>query len=373
MRRERAAGPVQWLAMAVVLLGACSSPTSPAAPRSAGAPPPDTAGGSAAAAPTSAAVAERPPSSPATPARLERMRVAYVAPSGGYLPLWIGQDVGFFRQHGLDVDIQFMSGVQAVQALLARELDLAPTDGAALVRAGLSGGEVVLIGASPNTVTFGLIANPTLHRPEDLRGRRLGISGAGNSTDFVARYLLRTLGYTPNVDVTLVQTGGSPQALEALTIDAIDAAIMSEPTMFAAINQGFPRLMDLGAVGLEYPLIGLGTLRSTLQERPGALRAFVAGYVDATAWQASHRAETLQILARYTKQDDPTVLGLTYDLYIPDYFPRAPYPTVGGIRTILDAIRDSDPRAADARPEDFVDDRFVRELDESGYIERLYR
>jgi ABC-type nitrate/sulfonate/bicarbonate transport system substrate-binding protein len=131
--------------------------------------------------------------------------------------------------------------------------------------------------------------------------------------------------------------------------------------------------MDLATLGVEYPLIALGTLRPTIQERPGVLRGFLAAYVDATAWIASHRTETLDVLARYTRQEDPEVLALTYDFYVPHSFPRAPYPTLGGIRTILDAIRDSDPRAADARPADFVDDRFVRELDESGYIERLYR
>jgi ABC-type nitrate/sulfonate/bicarbonate transport system substrate-binding protein len=302
----------------------------------------------------------------------ERLRVAYVALSGGYLPLWTAQDAGLFQQRGLDVEFVYTGGAQAVQALLAREQDIAVTDGSAVVRAGLASGETVILGVSTNTFAFKLMGGPNVRRPEDLRGRRLGITRAGTTTDFAARYLLRQWGLAPDVDVSLIQTGGNPEMLESFMVGAIDAAIMSDPTSVQAVKEGFVELLDIGAQGIEYPMFSVATHRALLRERPAALRAFMTAYVDAIAYLNKHRAETLETMVRYTRRDDPEVLNATYDLYTTRYIVRVPYPTLAGISTILDVVRDSEPRAAEVAPADLIDDHFVRELDESGYIRRLY-
>jgi NitT/TauT family transport system substrate-binding protein len=298
----------------------------------------------------------------AAPAAAERLRVAWVSPSGGYLPLWVAQDAGLFRQRGLDAELTFTSGAQAVQALVAGEVDVAYTDGAAVVRAGLAGGDTVILGATTNTFPFRMVVNPAVRRLEDLRGRRLGITRAGTTTDFAARYVLRQAGLVPDADVALIQAGGTPEMLEAMLAGAIDAGIMSEPFGLLAIKAGYPALLDLSAMGVEYPVTSIGTLRPLVQQRPAAVAAFVGGLVDAIAWIHGHRAEALEVLARFTQTDDLDSLNATYDEYLPRY-PRAPYPTVAAVATILDSIRDVVPEAAGARPEDFVDDRFVRELD----------
>jgi NitT/TauT family transport system substrate-binding protein len=209
-------------------------------------------------------------------------------------------------------------------------------------------------------------------RPDDLRGKRLGITRAGTTTDFAARYLLRQWGLVPDADVSLVQTGGNPEMLQAMQVGAIDGAIMSDPTSFQAVKEGYPELLDIGALGIEYPMFSVATLRSTLRERPRAMEAFVTAYVDAIAWLNRHKAETIEIMARWSRRDETDVLNATYDLYTARYITRVPLPTVAGITTILDAVRDSEPRAAEVRPADFVDDHVVRELDTSGYIRRLY-
>jgi ABC-type nitrate/sulfonate/bicarbonate transport system substrate-binding protein len=259
-----------------------------------------------------------------------------------------------------------------VQALLAREQDVAVTDGSAVVRAGLASGETAILAVSTNTFAFKLIGGPEVRRPEDLRGRRLGITRAGTTTDFAARYLLRQWGLVPDADVALIQTGGNPEMLASLYAGAIDAAVMSDPNSFQAVKDGYAELLDIGAQGIEYPMFAVATHRTVLAERPAALRAFITAYVDAIAWLNRHRPETLAMMARYTQRDDPEVLNATYDLYTSRYILKVPYPTVAGIQTIFDAVHDSEPRAAEVSPADLIDDRFVRELDESGYIRRLY-
>ncbi len=297
--------------------------------------------------------------------------MAWVSPSGGYLPLWVAQDEGIFRQRGLDAELTFTSGAQAVQALLAGEVDVAYTDGAAVVRAGLAGGDTVILGSTTNTFPFKLIAKPSLHRVEDLKGLKLGITRAGTTTDFAARYMLRQVGLAPDADVALIQAGGTPEMLDAIVAGGLDAGLMSEPYAILAVRQGYPQLLDLSTLGVEYPVTSIGVLRPLVDAHPAALAAFVGGLTDAIAWIRGHRAESIEVLSRFTQTDDQQTLSDTYDEYVPRY-PRAPHATVASVVTILDAIRDVEPRAATANPADFVDDRFVRELDDSGYIKRLY-
>src|SRR5262249_13802875 len=146
----------------------------------------------------------------------------------------------------------------------------------------------------------------------------------------------------------------------------------TEPVGYEARRQGYAFLFDLATMGVEYPTTGIGTLRSILAERPAALRAFIGGLVDATAWVKQNRAEALDILARWSQMDDPQALAAAYEEQAPR-FPDAPYVTEASITTILESIRDAEPRAATAHPADFIDNQFVRELDESGYIRQLYR
>jgi ABC-type nitrate/sulfonate/bicarbonate transport system substrate-binding protein len=307
----------------------------------------------------------------AAPAPTERLRVAWVSAAGGYLSLWVAQDMGLFRQRGLEAELVYTSGAQAVQALLAREVDVAFTDGAAVVRSALAGGDTVSVGTINNTFSFKLLAQRGMQRPDDLRGKRLGITRTGNSTDFAARYMLRPYGLVPDVDVTLIQAGDTASIVEALIAGGLDAGLTGEPTAYVGMQHGLVNLLDLGAIGVEYPLTTFGVLRPAVRDQAAALRAFVGGMVDGVAWMGHHRPESIEILAKYTKIDDPGALDAAYEDTV-RRSQRTPYPTIGAIVTVLESIRLEEPRAADANPADFIDDQFVRELDESGYIRKLY-
>jgi NitT/TauT family transport system substrate-binding protein len=263
-------------------------------------------------------------------------------------------------------------GVQALQTLVTGEVDVVIADGANFVTAGLNGGDTVIFAVTTDTFATSLVVHPSIKTPDDLRGRRLGTGRIGASTDIAARYLLRLWGLTPGTDVTLVQTGSQQEFLLALTTDVVDGGVTSDPVIWQAIKAGFVQMADLGTLGAQYATWSIGAMRSTLRDRPDVLRAFTVAYVDAIAWTNHHRAESLDILAKYTGASDREVLGMTYDRWTSTYLARTPYPSVAGIQAVLDNVSLEDPRAAQANPADFIDDRFVRELDESGYIRRLY-
>src|SRR5688572_2298471 len=173
----------QMSCLLVVLALAACAPTAP----------PSSQQSASAAAPPPAAAAGVLASSPALAPPATRLRVAWVSATAGYLPLHAARELGFFQKRGLDVELVFTSGPQSVQAVLARELDVSYADGGAIVRANLAGGDTIMLGATSTTLTMKLIVDPTVRRPDELRGKRLGITRAGSTTDFAARYLLRGL------------------------------------------------------------------------------------------------------------------------------------------------------------------------------------
>jgi NitT/TauT family transport system substrate-binding protein len=361
--RFRTSAAAVGLAVTVAWLIACQPAAAPAAGQQAAPAAAPSGSVSGAAAPASASAPAPPPA--------ERLKVAWVSVSGGYLPLWAAIEKGHFEKRGLTVEPYFTSGPQAVTSLLAREVDVAYTDGSAVVRAGLEGGQTVMLGSTTQTFPFKLIANPALRRTEDLRGKRLGITRAGTTTDFSARYLLRSVGLAADTDVALIQTGGTPEMFESLVAGGIDAGLMSEPVAHVALKQGYVSLLDLSTLGIPYPVTSFGVLRGAVNDQAAAFRAWVGGVTEAIAWIKHNRAEALEVLQRLSKIDDPESLNATYEEYVPR-FPDVPYATEEMVATILESIAPTEPRAASARPADFIDNRFVRELEDSGYIRQLY-
>jgi NitT/TauT family transport system substrate-binding protein/sulfonate transport system substrate-binding protein len=269
------------------------------------------------------------------------------------------------------VDLVFTTGPQAVQSLLAREVDVAYVDAAQLVRAGIAGADTVMLAATTNTLLFKLIAVPAIQRPEDLKGKRLGITRLGTTSDFAARYMLEHVGLAPDSDVALVQTGGSPELFQALVAGAIDAGLANEPFVMQARKQGYSVPYDVAAQGLEMPQNAIGTLHSIVAQRPEAFRRFLAGLVEGIAWTKQNRADALQVLGQYTQTEDPEILNATYDEHAPR-FPPVPHVTEAGVQTVFDSLRDSEPRVAELTASQFIDDRFLRELEDSGFVRQLY-
>jgi len=348
------------LVLVLVGLGACAAAQPSVATSPSAAPAPGPAGASASA------------GAPAVPVpALGQLRMSWSSPTSGPLPLHAALQQGFFEQRGLVVEPVFVAGAQAIAALTAREIDVSYADGTALVRAALAGSDVVMLASTNNVLPYRLIAQPGLQRPEDLRGKRLGITRFGTLSDFGARYLLRALGLTPDAEVALIQVGNAPDLVPSLAAGAIDAGMFGMPEGYYALQQGYVSLYDLAAVSPEYPNAPIGALRSAVVERPEGLRALIAGLAEALAWIKQNRLETIQILASYTKMEDFEALAATYDEHVPRW-PRVPYATPASVATVLEFIRADEPRAATAQPTDFIDDRFVRELEQSGYFRQLY-
>ncbi|HWO40284.1 MAG TPA: ABC transporter substrate-binding protein [Candidatus Eisenbacteria bacterium] len=323
----------------------------------------------AVAAPSGAAAAEKPGG-----AALQKVNVAYSSISGNNAPLWVTVEKGFFRKYGLDVQpILIESGTTAAQSLISGEISFAHMAGAAVMQANLRGADTVMIAGVVNTLIFQLYTDKTISRPDQLKGKTVGVTRFGSSTDFAMRYALEKYGLEPNKDVTILQLGNVPALLSALEGGKLNAAMLSPPTTLRAKKAGFPMLADLQMLGLEYQHTGIATTRSLIKSKPELVRDFMRAYVEGIHYAKTHRRETIEILTKYLRTDDKDVLDETYESIMLTLVPEKPYPTLKGLQIMLRELGTKDPAARAARPEQFVDLTFVKELDTSGFVDRLYK
>jgi len=305
---------------------------------------------------------------------LEKIRVAYTGISGAQLPTWVTYEKGFFRKYGLDVQLIFVEGGSlGVQTLVSGDVTAASVAGASVLQSHLQGSGLVMIAGFLNTMDYQFIVSSDITNPEQLRGRTLAVSRFGSSSDFATRYTLERYGLTPEKDVTIVQIGSQPARFAALETGRIHGAMVSIPLTAKARKMGLNALADLQMLGLEYQHTGLAVSQNLIKSNPELVRNLTKAFVEGIHYMKTHRKESLAILQKYLKNDDLEALQETYDQIGMTLIPEKPYPTIKGIQIMLREMGTKDPKAAAAKPEQFVDLTFIRELDKSGFIDQLYR
>jgi NitT/TauT family transport system substrate-binding protein len=342
----------------VLLLAGCATPTSNVAPPASRPPAP-------------AVQSAGPPTAPAAPAALETARVVSTSLSLGAAPIYLARDLGYWAAEGIDGEIIYVAGAATpAQALVAGEVDFVGGAGASTVPPSLAGASLTVIAVHMNTFPF-TIMSPTLQSMDELKDKRLGITRRGAASDFAARYALRHVGLQADRDVTLVPLEGTPELVTGLAVGAADAGLLTELGIVQTRRLGYHELLNVASLGVEYSQTGLDTTTRLVTERPDFVRRVVRGWSRALAFFLTNPDESLPLLARHLRVDDPSIMQEAYRDYAP-IVQRVPYPRPGGIQTVLDLLAPTTPAAATAKPESFITDHFVRELDEAGFFKALY-
>ncbi len=312
---------------------------------------------------------------PTSAQKLIKLTIGYSSISTSFLPLWIAKETGIYSKNGLDVQMVFFTtGSTAVMALLAGDSPISVTAGSGIINSRLGGSDAVLIAGGTVSLDWWLLSRPEIKTPEQLKGGSVAISSFGSSSDFVARFALRKLGLDPEKDVILVPVGSPVTRQAAMETKRVLATVHVHPSTFIAQKKGFNVLADVAALGLAYQHTGVATTRRFIKEYPDIVRVYVKSWVEAVHRLKADRERGIKVLGKYMGGlKDREILEKSYDLAVADnMLPRKQYPTLEGVKTILDTFAEKDPRAKNAKPEDFVDMRFIRELDQSGFIDSLY-
>lgn len=308
----------------------------------------------------------------AASAQLTKLTIGNNTLSAAGLPAWMAKESGIFRKNGIDVQIvYFRGGTITAMALIARETPISQISGPPMVSAALKGADAVIIAGGNVVAEYWLMSKPEIKSAERLKGGSVAIATFGGLSDAMARIALQRLGLNPVKDVTLVQIGTIPERLSALDTGKVQAAMLSAPDNFRAQKRG---LYNLVSVRLPYQGIGVGTTRTFIRENPDMVRRYVKSQIEAVHRLKTDREAGLKVLAKYLNLQDKEILEKAYDDGVTDeILPAKQYPSVEGIKKILEPLAETDPKAKAAKPEDFADMRFVKELDESGFIDDLYK
>lgn len=307
--------------------------------------------------------------------KAEPLRIAYTSIAVVYGPLWLTKEAGLFKKYNIEPEFIYIAGgPPSLQALIAGDVSIAFTAGGATVAANLQGSDVVLLGASIDSLPFELWSAPTIQEPVQLKGTRLGVSRIGATTDFVARYLLKQWNLQPDKDVFIFQTGSGPQVFAAMKGGSVQSGVLSAgPETLNAEAAGFNRLADVAASGLVYPFGPFAARRAFIKSQADLVMRFTKAYVEGIHRFKTDKAAALAVLEKYTKQKSSPATERIYQVYATKYFKRVPEATPAAIRTILEEISASRPLPPDVAPERFAESRFIRELVSSGFVDALYK
>lgn len=307
---------------------------------------------------------------------LHKFTAGYAGVDVPQLPIWLAKETAIFKKNGLDVQlISFTGGPTAIAALISGDVPITQVSAPGVIRSNLTGADVVLIAGVTPTLDFWLISRSDIKTPEQLKGGSIGIGRFGGVNDFTLDFLLPKLGLTVGKDVTIRQVGSVPVRLTALEAGQIHATLLSPPSSLMAQKRGLKVLADVAALGMVFQHTSVVTTRRFIKEQPDIVRRYIKSHVEAIHALKTDRAAGLKVLEKYLGGiKDRDVLERSYDRSITnDKLPPKPYPSLEGIKTILDGMGKTDPKAKSAKPEDFVDLRFVKELDQSNFIDRLYK
>jgi NitT/TauT family transport system substrate-binding protein len=308
----------------------------------------------------------------AAPAK-DNLPIGYTAITGIKAGLWVAEEGGIFEKYNIQPHlILITSGSKMVQAMLGGDLPLAGAAGNAAVDAALAGADIVMIGALAKVPAFYIMALPEIKSIEDLRGKSVAVTRFGSSTDFTMRYLLRKHGMNPDRDVTMVQTGDIFAAAAMMKTKAIVAAPFSSPANLRAQEAGARVLMNMGKAGIYFPHDAWMARRSYINANEDLIRRFIKGYSEGVAKLFSDPDLSRRAIRRFTRATDAKIVDAVYQ-YALDYVEKIPYNTREGVVEVLNQAAPRNPKAKEAKPESFYDDRFVKELETSGFYKQLYR
>jgi ABC-type nitrate/sulfonate/bicarbonate transport system substrate-binding protein len=353
-----------------LLLVGCASGASPAstakpapAPASSTPAAPGPATGNLGAAAASAA--------PAIVVPPTQVRASFSVISGGIGAYWVAAEAGLWKQHGLDVDLTFISGTPpGMAALIAGETQFAVASGDAVLRVQAQNPDVVSLVTTSVGNTHRLMAVPEVQRLEDLRGKRIGVAAIGDGAYAITSKALLKLGYNPASDFTWLGTGGGSTAamIAGLAAGAFEAAPLTPPNDVIAGRQGARSVLDVADLNLPGAGLATNTMRRTLEQQRPVVEAFVAGVVDGVRLFREDPAFGKAVLARRTEMTDTEAIDWAWEIFSGRQRPIRFYLDHAEIRAVLDDLIPEYPELLQVQLDRVLDNSVLQDLEAKGYF-----
>ena len=298
-------------------------------------------------------------------AHAQSVRISYGGTSGYNVPLWVVHEAGLFKKHGLTAELILISGDAAsIQAMLANELHFANAAGSTPILATLQGADTVIVATSYNFIPYSFVVHSDIRTPQDLKGKRIAISRLGGITELAGRLAFEKLGLGQK-DMTFIQAGPDAQRIPAVQSGAVAATVLAPPGLFAATSLGLKVLVDLGDLGIKYPMGVMVTTRSYMARNRAAVKKFLMAFIEGLHVYKEKRDFTLGVMQKYTKLKNPEVLNKSHDYFVKNTA-FVPLTDPAGIRNALPP-----DKVGTRKLEDFYDNSLVQELINEGFVDSI--
>lgn len=309
----------------------------------------------------------------AAEAQTEKLRVAISAITTSQVNVWVPLAAGFFKKHSLDVELVYISGAPVgAAALLSGEVQITQGGVTGSITSNMRGSGTYIILGGADRFPYQLIAVPAIKQITDLKGKRFAISRIGSADHTAALFVLPKLGVQPEKELNMVSVGSVPARFAALVNGSVQGALLIPPETVKAKELGYRVLSNFADIDINYQQNGVYTTRAFINKRPDLLRRFASAYSEGNHYIHTNSEGTQRIMHKYLQGDDKAMRE-AYTEVVLKATPKIPYPSKPGIQTLLNFLAASTPEAAKAKPDDFIDVRFVKELEDSGLYAKLYR
>ena len=302
----------------------------------------------------------------------DKLRIGYGAPSIPMAVLWITEEGKLFAKNGLDVEVLYLESSLVQRALIAGNIAYGEMTGPLMAAPTLQGADLVMLAGFLNKLTYRMVTRSEIRTIKDLKGKRLGVSRFGAGADRATRLLLTRMGLNPEKDVVLVQVGGAPTRIAALTAGIIDATIVEPPDHKKAQESGMTVLANMEEMNIPFQHTGLVTTRGQVAKAPQVSQRVVKSFIEGIQLATVNPEVTKRAFRKHLRLQQERDLDDAYQV-LRSFLPRKPYPTLEGFKAVLAELAEQIPAARTADPKSFVDTRLLEELDRTGYIDGLYR
>jgi NitT/TauT family transport system substrate-binding protein len=303
---------------------------------------------------------------------VDKINMIYTARVMSQAYPWFAQEAGLFKKYDLDVPLVFVTpGAPSVAAILSGDSEIAIIGAASITRPFVQGNkDPVLIGGIKSLLTHSIIAKPEIKRPEQLKGKRIGVSRIGSNPHYFAVQALRHFGMDSR-EVSYIQAGGAPETLAALVAGGIDAAVLTVPTDAQALKLGYHYVVYGPDLGIAYAATTITTRRSIVAKRGPVIGRFMRAMAEAAKIMHTDREYMYKVMTKYLRVDDRKLLESSYNVESKALEPRLAL-KLEGIQSTLDEIAPTEPRAKTVKPQEMVDTRYLDEMEKSGFFEQIW-
>ena len=300
------------------------------------------------------------------------LRIAYSAISGAIATLWVAQEAGYFKRDALDTELLYIGGGSLlIQSMLSGDVPFAYGPSVPVINAALRGADLVFIANTGNALVFSIMSRPEIKQPANLKGKKIGVTRLGGSTDWALDAALKQWGIQRR-ELLVIQTGGMPEGLAGLASGSLDAVVLSPPSNFRALKAGMHELVDAGQLGIVFPNTPLSTTRSFIKSQQDTVLRFLRGFTQGLNRLRTDKPFSMKVLSKFTKVVDSETLADLYQTYAVRYSgDPIPYARAEGVEEILK--RTPGKEAQGAKAGEFIDNSLLKDLEQSGWFRTVGR